>query len=47
MRGVYGSGVIGTLARMIVLGAGSFIAFVALVLVAVGFGLSAMPGGSS
>lgn len=47
MRGVYGSGVISTLARMIVLGVGTFAAFVALLLVAVGFGLSAMPGGSS
>ncbi|MCC7268481.1 MAG: DUF3667 domain-containing protein [Caulobacteraceae bacterium] len=47
MRGVYGSGAVGTLARMAVLGVGTFAAFVVLILLAVGFGVSAMPGGSS
>ncbi|HYD45340.1 MAG TPA: DUF3667 domain-containing protein [Phenylobacterium sp.] len=47
MRGVYGSGVIGTLVRMVALGVGTFAGFVVLLLLAVGLGVSAMPGGGS
>jgi hypothetical protein len=45
MRGVYGSSVLGTLARMTVLGFFSLLAFAALMLALVFIGLSAMGGG--
>ena len=47
MRGVYRSGVIFTLLRMLFLFFATLVGFMGLIIVAVAAGLSTMPGGSS